>query len=91
MEKIDRNTIPASLTEKSFIGDILVAYGYCTRENIDEALRVQKEETAALTEADKAAGKKARFTGELLVALGFVTQDQIDFGLEVQKVLRGQS
>lgn len=82
--------IPAELTASSFIGDILVAYGYTTRAQVDEALAIQQGETAALTEEDKAAGKRARFTGQILLDSGFATQEQIDFCLEVQKVLRAQ-
>lgn len=82
--------IPAELNSTSFIGDILVAYGHTTRDHVNEALATQQRESAALTDADKAAGKRARFTGQILVDSGFATQEQIDFCLEVQKVLRGQ-
>jgi hypothetical protein len=88
MSKIQN--IPAELNANSFIGDILVAYGHTSRENVDKALAIQQSEAAALTEADKAAGKRSRFTGQILVDEGFATQEQIDFCLEVQKVLRGQ-
>lgn len=81
--------IPASLTDKSFIGDIVVAYNFCTRAQVEEALSIQKTESAAITEADKAAGKRARFTGQILVDLGYATQEQIDFGMQVQNQLRG--
>jgi hypothetical protein len=81
--------IPASLTAQSFIGDIVIAYGFCTRAQVDEALNIQKSENASITEADKAAGKRARFTGQILVDLGYVTQEQVDFGMQVQNQLRG--
>lgn len=80
--------IPTELNANSFIGDILVAYGYSTRAQVDEALAIQQREAAALTEEDKAAGKRSRFTGQILVDSGFATTEQIDSCLEVQKVLR---
>jgi hypothetical protein len=80
--------IPASLTAQSFIGEIVVAYGFCTKAQVEEALTTQKNEAAAITEADKAGGKRARFTGQILVDLGYATQEQIDFGMEVQNQLR---
>lgn len=84
----DLSNIPASLTAKSYIGDICVAYGFCTRENVDAALEIQKKENAAITEAERAAGKKSRLTGVILVAERFCTQEQIDFGMQVQDHLR---
>jgi hypothetical protein len=88
---LDPSNIPAGLTPQSFIGDIVVAYGFTTRENVDRALEIQRQENAALTDEDRAANKKARFTGEILVGEGFVTDEQVAFGLEVQKHLRAQS
>jgi hypothetical protein len=82
--------IPAELNSNSFIGDILIAYGICTRAQVDEALATQQSEAAALTDADKAGGKRSRFTGQILVDSGYATDEQVNFGLEVQKVLRGQ-
>lgn len=84
MNKPDLTNIPASLTSASFIGDILVAYGFCTAENVKTALDIQTGER----EVQAAGGAKARFTGEILVAEGFVTQEQVDFGMEVQTHLR---
>ena len=82
------DSIPAELTSKSFIGDILLALGFATREQIDNALATQKQEREALTEEEKAANKKTRFTGEILVDEKVCSQEQIDYAMDVQNHLR---
>jgi hypothetical protein len=86
--KFDPTTIPAELNKASFIGDILVAYKFATREQVDAALRTQAAERAALTEAEKAAKKRTRLTGQILVDDKICTQEQVDFGMTVQNHLR---
>lgn len=87
----DPNAVPAGITAASFIGDIVVGYGFTSRENVDKALSIQQTENASLTDADRAGGKKARFTGEILVAEGFCSAEEVEFGLQVQKHLRAQA
>lgn len=82
------DSIPAELNSKSFIGDILIALGFATRAQVDNALSIQQAERAALTEAEKLANKKTRFTGEILVDEKVCSQEQIDYAMEVQNHLR---
>ena len=79
------SNIPAGLTATSLIGDILVAFGYCTRAQVDAAFAKQQEEKAA------AADGKARLIGVIIVAEGYATQDQVDHCFAVQQKLRGQA
>lgn len=90
MKKFNSATdkIPAELNAKSFIGDILIALGFATRTQVDEALATQQKERAALTEEEKLANKKTRFTGEILVDEKVCTQEQIDYAMDVQNHLR---
>jgi hypothetical protein len=82
------DSIPAELTNKSFIGDILIAFGFATRAQVDAALAIQTQERDARTDEEKAANKKTRFTGEILVDQQVCTQEQIDYGMDVQNHLR---
>jgi hypothetical protein len=84
----DAEKIPAQLSKRSLLGDVLVAYEFCTRDDVDKALDTQKDETAALTDADLAAGMRARFISQILLGQGSVSQDQLDYGMSVQKHLR---
>ncbi len=90
MKKFDPATdsVPAGLSSTSFIGDILVALDFATRDQVDVALAIQKHERDSLTPEQIAANKKARFTGEILVDTGVCTQDQIDYAMELQNYLR---
>ncbi len=82
------DSVPAELTSKSFIGDILIALGFATRAQVDHALAIQTQEREARTEEEKLANKKTRFTGEILVDDKVCTQEQIDYAMDVQNHLR---
>lgn len=82
------DNVPSELTNKSFIGDILIALGFATRAQVDNALAIQTQEREARTEEEKLANKKTRFTGEILVDDKVCTQEQIDYAMDVQNHLR---
>ena len=82
------DNVPSQLTSKSFIGDILIALGFATRAQVDNALAIQTQERDARTEEEKLANKKTRFTGEILVDDKVCTQEQIDYAMDVQNHLR---
>lgn len=82
------DNVPAELTSKSFIGDILIALGFATRAQVDNALAIQTQEREARTDEEKLANKKTRFTGEILVDDKVCTQEQIDYAMDVQNHLR---
>ncbi|CAN5529947.1 hypothetical protein BH10CYA1_BH10CYA1_32750 [soil metagenome] len=82
------DNVPTELTAKSFIGDILIALGFATRAQVDNALAIQTQERDARTEEEKLANKKTRFTGEILVDDKVCTQEQIDYAMDVQTHLR---
>ncbi|OPZ85385.1 MAG: hypothetical protein BWY75_02447 [bacterium ADurb.Bin425] len=68
-----------SISSVSTIGDILVAFGYCSREAV--------EETFALQQREREAGRSL-LIGELLVGRGVCTSEQRDFARQVQMALR---
>lgn len=78
---LDNHDVDTVLTEKSFIGDILVALGSITRAEKNEWLEFQENE--------RARGKDPGRLGELLVDNGVCSADERDLAMQVQNWLRG--
>jgi len=71
------------------IGDILIDKGIITREQLDIAIRKQKEMRKALEGFTPTASQiEATQLGEVLIGLGFITRLQLKRSLNWQRILR---
>ena len=53
------------------------AYGYASREQIDEAKRIQESADVVVSSEDKSPGEGERVLGEILISLGHTTKNRI--------------
>jgi hypothetical protein len=69
-----------TLTNKSFIGQILVAMGLAEYDAVEGVFDKQK--------AERDAGRIPPVIGEMLIAEGVCTEEARDFGMDVQNALK---
>lgn len=78
--ELQKNGLKIVLSEKSFIGEIMVALGFVSPEAQRQCLDIQQTE--------KASGV-SRIFGEILIAEKACSQEEFNLGMRVQNWLRG--
>ena len=76
------------LNSDSSIGDIILAYGYASQEQVAYALEIRQSELDSITRRDIRAGRRARTLGEVLMDMAVVSMAQVRLCEKAQRNLK---
>ncbi len=76
------------LTAKSSFADIVVAYGFATRRQVNHARAIRQSELDSITPRDERQGRRARMLGEVLMDLIIMDLTEVNFCLKVERTLK---
>jgi hypothetical protein len=76
------------LNAESTFGDIVLAFGFASTEQVEYAAEIRQSELASITKADMRAGRRARTLGEVLMDMVVVSMDEVRACEKAQRFLR---
>lgn len=84
MSKINNTQLSAEST----FGDIVMAFGFASTEQVEYATEIRQSELDSITKADMRAGRRARTLAEILMDMVVVSMIEVRVCEKAQRFLR---